>query len=107
MGGRLGISDFWVLVSITLFAGLFGFAGMVVGVPVFTVIYALISEAINRSLKKKELPEATDAYYSIRTVSDLEEYEREVGEPTVFYSGDTYETEYDPDEDFEFDDPDD
>ena len=104
LGERLGISDFWILVSITLFGGLFGFPGMILGVPVFTVIYALISQAINNSLRRKELPAATDAYYSILTVADLEHYKREFEESTVFNSGDTFETEYDPDDDFEFDD---
>ncbi len=106
LGDRLGISDFWILVSITVFTGFFGFAGMILGVPVFTVLYTLISTAINKALDKKELPAQTDAYYSILSVEDLEEYAKEFGESTVFYSEDTFETEYDPDEDIEYDNPD-
>ena len=104
LGGRLGISDFWILVSITVFGSFFGFGGMIMGVPVFTVIYTLVSEAVNKSLRKKKRPLQTEDYYSILTVEDLEQYDQEFGEPTVFYSGDTFETEYDPDDDFEFDD---
>ncbi len=104
LGGRLGISDFWILVSITVFGSLFGFGGMIMGVPVFTVIYTLSSEAINKSLRKKKRTQTTENYYSILTVQDLDKYDEEFGEPTVFYSGDTFETEYDPDDDFEFDD---
>ena len=104
LGGRLGISDFWILVSITVFGSFFGFGGMIMGVPVFTVIYTLVSEAVNKSLRKKKRPLQTEDYYSILTVEDLEKYDQEFGEPTVFYSGDTFETEYDPDDDFEFDD---
>ncbi|MBR6377412.1 MAG: AI-2E family transporter [Oscillospiraceae bacterium] len=106
LGDRLGISDFWILVSITVFGSLFGFGGMLLGVPVFTVIYALISQAVNNALSKKNLPQNSEHYYSILTVEDLKEYDKEFGEPTVFYSGDTFETEYDPDDDFEFDDSD-
>ena len=106
LGDRLGISDFWILVSITVFTGFFGFAGMILGVPVFTVLYTLISTAINKALDKKELPAQTDAYYSILSVEALEEYAKEFGESTVFYSEDTFETEYDPDEDIEYDNPD-
>ena len=106
LGGRMGISGFWVLFSITVFGSVFSFPGMLVGVPVFTVIYALCAEAINNSLQKKNLPEKSDEYYSILSVEDLEDYDKEFGEPTVFYSGDTFETEYDPDDDFEFDDSD-
>ena len=106
LGGRLGISDFWVLVSITLFGGLFGFPGMLLGVPVFTVIYTLIAESVNKSLTKKKLPLPSELYYTIRAVEDLEGYQKDFAESTVFYSADSFDTEYDPDEDIEYDDPD-
>lgn len=102
LGGKLGISDFWILVSITVFGGLFGFTGMLLGVPVFTVIYTLIAQAVNSALKKKKQPLDTDAYYRIFAVEDLELYRKDFEESTVFYSGDTYDVEYDPDDDFEY-----
>ena len=104
LGGRLGISEFWILVSITVLGSVFGFPGMLLGVPFFTVIYTLICEAINNALQKKKLPVKTEDYYSILTVEDLAGYEKEYGESTVFFSGDTFETEYDPDDDVEYDD---
>ena len=106
LGERLGISDFWILVSITVFGGLFGFPGMLLGVPVFTVIYALIAQSVNEALQKKELPVRTDIYYSILSVDDLVQYQKEYAESTVFYSEDTFETEYDPEDDVEYDNPD-
>ena len=105
--GKLGISDFWILVSITLFGGLFGFPGMILGVPVFTVIYTLISQAVNNALRKKKRTLNTDHYYSILTVQDLEKYDKEYQDSTVFQSGDTFDTEYDPDDDIEYDAPED
>ena len=105
LGGRLGISEFWILVSITVLGSVFGFPGMILGVPLFTIVYTLISEAVRGALKKKELPEGTDEYYSILAVEDLEKSDKESGETAVFYSGDSFETEYDPDDDFEYDDP--
>lgn len=105
LGERLGISDFWILVSITVFSSIFGFGGMLLGVPVFTVIYTLVSQAINNALHKKQLPERTDEYYSILSVEDLRKHEQDFGEATVFQSADTFETEYDPDDDFEYEDP--
>ena len=104
LGGRLGISDFWILVSITVFGSFFGFGGMIMGVPVFTVIYNLSAQAINNALQKKKHTQQTEGYYSILAVDDLSKYDEDFGEPTVFYSGDTFTTEYDPDDDFEFDD---
>lgn len=106
LGERLGISDFWILVSITVFGGLFGFAGMLIGVPVFTLIYSLINDGVNRALKKKQQPLQTDLYYSILTVSDLSKYKKEYSDSTVVYSEDTFETEFDPDDDIEYDDAD-
>ena len=73
LGNTIGISGFWVLVSITVAAGLFGFAGMLLGVPVFAIIYMLISDSVNLLLKKKGDTTATDAYYAIERVSDLEQ----------------------------------
>ena len=105
LGEKMGISDFWVLVSITVFGAAFGFPGMILGVPIFTIFSTLVSESVRKTLRKKELPEETKAYYSILAVEDLTKHEMEFGEATVFQSGDSFETEYDPDEDFEYDDP--
>ena len=84
--------------------GYIGFGGMIMGVPVFTVIYNLSAQAINNALQKKKHTQQTEDYYSILAVDDLSKYDEDFGEPTVFYSGDTFTTEYDPDDDFEFDD---
>ena len=102
LGDRLGISDFWILVSITVLGGLFGFIGMLLGVPVFTLIYSLVEDATNKALQKKQQPTETDCYYSIVTVADLEQYRKAFDQPTVFYSEDTFDTAYDPDDDIEY-----
>lgn len=52
VGELTNLSSFWVLFAIMLFSGLFGFAGMIVGVPVFAVIYHLIQELIMKGLKR-------------------------------------------------------
>lgn len=62
LGQSTGISSFWVLFSILVGGGLFGFAGMVLGVPVFAVVYSLISEYINYLLSKKEMSTVTNDY---------------------------------------------
>ncbi len=71
MGVQLGISDFWVLVSILLFGGIFGFAGMLLGVPIFAVIYSLISDTVNKKLCRKRFPTETSQYYTMQCVDDL------------------------------------
>ena len=72
LGNTVGISGFWVLISITIAAGIFGFAGMLLGVPVFAVIYLIISDIVNSALRKKQKTTVTDEYYDIREVSDLD-----------------------------------
>ena len=62
LGETTGLSGFWVLFSILLFGGLFGFVGMVIGVPAFAVIYRLFSQFISWQLRKKNLPETTAVY---------------------------------------------
>ena len=46
------LSSFWVLFSIMLFSGLFGFVGMIIGVPVFAVIYHMAQELIMKGMKR-------------------------------------------------------
>ncbi|MDO5549924.1 MAG: AI-2E family transporter [Lachnospiraceae bacterium] len=62
LGESTGVSSFWVLFSILLFGGLFGFVGMIIGVPTFAVIYRLLSDGVKLSLKKKRLPVETCEY---------------------------------------------
>lgn len=62
LGDSTGISSFWVLFSILLFGGLFGFVGMIIGVPTFAVFYDLISRSVNHGLRKKKLSTNTNEY---------------------------------------------
>ena len=89
LGEKLGISDLWVLVAILVFGGIFGFAGMLLGVPVFAVIYTLINDRVNGRLKRKRYPTDTDVYYSIKMVEDLPV------EPAPSYSYVSVEPAYD------------
>ncbi|MBQ4052351.1 MAG: AI-2E family transporter [Clostridia bacterium] len=52
-GKQLGLSALWIIFAIFLFGGLFGFVGMVLGVPIFAVIYYFLNAAINNGLNKQ------------------------------------------------------
>lgn len=52
LGDTTGLSSFWVLFSILLFGDLWGFAGMLIGVPVFAVIYHIISQLVAKGLRR-------------------------------------------------------
>ena len=62
LGNSVGISGFWVMFSIILGAGLFGFWGMLLGVPVFVVISTIIDNAIERKLRRSDLPVEVEDY---------------------------------------------
>ena len=53
LGETVGISGFWILVSVIVGGGLFGVPGMILAVPVFAVIYTLVEEGVSAREKKK------------------------------------------------------
>lgn len=65
IGDSTGLTPFWVMFAIFVGGGLFGFAGMLLGVPVFAVIYALFSEMVAYLLKKKKLSHRTKDYHEV------------------------------------------
>ena len=68
LGNRIGINGFWVLFAIILGAGLFGFGGMLLGVPVFVIIYTGIEKLIERKLARSGLPTETEAYEQLHHI---------------------------------------
>lgn len=54
LGDSIGLPAIWVMFAILVSGGLFGFVGMIIGVPTFAVIYFLIKERIDNNLKKKQ-----------------------------------------------------
>ena len=70
LGDSTGLPSFWVLFSILLFGGLFGFVGMIIAVPTFAVIYRLSSDFVNRSLGRKNLSKQTDDYLELDYIDE-------------------------------------
>lgn len=62
LGQSTGLGSIWVLFSILIFGDMFGFVGMIIGVPTFAVIYFLISKYVFRKLREKELDKEIDDY---------------------------------------------
>jgi len=59
LGSSIELSPLWVMIAILVMSGLFGVFGMFFGVPIFAVVYSLISEAVNRRLAVKKAAELT------------------------------------------------
>ena len=62
LGNSVGISGFWVMFSIIVGSGLFGFMGMLLGVPVFVILGTAINILVENGLKKRGLPKETAEY---------------------------------------------
>lgn len=56
LGNSTGLSAFWVVFAITVFGGLWGFIGMLLGVPLMAVIYYIVESIVNYLLKKRGIP---------------------------------------------------
>lgn len=57
VGKNIGLPSIWVLVAITIGGSLFGIMGMVIGLPILSIIYAIVTENTNKKLQEKGLKE--------------------------------------------------
>ena len=77
LGDSTGLSSFWVLFSILLFGGLFGFVGMIIAVPFWAVILNTLRRSTDKRLRKKALPVSSAEY------EDFEKMAKEVSPEKV------------------------
>ena len=74
LGDYVGVSPFWIMVSIVIGGGLFGFAGMLLSVPMFALGYAIVRTVIELRLKQHNLP--TESEFYAGSPENLREEER-------------------------------
>ncbi len=70
LGGSTGLPSFWVMFAILVGGGIFGFVGMVIGIPIFACIYAYIAYGVNRKLERKGLETDINVYKQLATHFD-------------------------------------
>lgn len=70
LGDKTGVGSFWVLFSILLFGGLFGFVGMIVAVPLWAVITRLFDEFVTTKLVEKEYPLTSEEYKRLKEYNE-------------------------------------
>lgn len=78
LGNATGLSGFWVMFALLVGSGLLGPIGLIVGVPLFAVIYAWLKNGVRGKLKKRGLPTETAIY------AGLDHIDPESGEPVPF-----------------------
>ena len=59
LGQSTGLSAMWVVFAILLFGGLYGFVGMLIGVPLLAVMFGVLRSIVNGLLRRKGM--STDA----------------------------------------------
>ncbi|MCI9509747.1 MAG: AI-2E family transporter [Angelakisella sp.] len=64
LGQSTGLSAMWVVFAILLFGGLYGFVGMLIGVPLLAVIFGVLRSVVNGLLRKKGMSLDTRDYAS-------------------------------------------
>lgn len=55
VGKSVGLAGIWTLVAIIIFGSLFGIIGMIIGLPIASIAYALLGETVNKKLEEKRL----------------------------------------------------
>ena len=65
LGESTGLSSFLVIVAILIGGGIFGIPGMIIGVPVFAVLYAALDKLVHFSLIYKKVPDQEQVYVNI------------------------------------------
>lgn len=77
LGNQIGVSGFWIMFSVLVGGGLFGVSGMVLGVPVFAVIYDLLGKNVKTRLKYKVVNHGLESEEKIDVKNDTEENNEE------------------------------
>lgn len=69
LGNSTGLSSFWVMFAILVFGGIWGFFGMLLGVPIMAVIYYIVGKLVRYGLARRKLPTPTSDYVKMRGVN--------------------------------------
>lgn len=79
LGESTGLSSFWIIFSLLLGQSIFGFMGLIIGIPLFAVIYSIVRARVGRKLESKGLPEDSNVYRKVAYVDE------ETGELITLY----------------------
>lgn len=74
IGDKTGLKSFWVLCAILICGGFFGFIGLLIGVPIFAILYKFARDYITGRLKNKKLSNNTKKYENLSHIDNDGEY---------------------------------
>lgn len=70
LGNNIGVSSLCVLIAISVMGSVGGFVGMLLGVPLFATVLAMVEERMTRRLRLRGLSSATENYYPADSLVD-------------------------------------
>lgn len=70
LGESTGLSSFWIIFALLLGQSIFGFFGLIIGIPLFAVIYAIVRARVGRKLETKGLPKDSNVYRKVAYVDE-------------------------------------
>ncbi len=79
LGESTGLSSFWIIFALLLGQSIFGFMGLIIGIPLFAVIYSIVRARVGNTLAKKGLPSDSNVYRKVAYVDE------ETGELITLY----------------------
>ncbi len=78
LGESTGLTSFWVIFAILVGQGIFGFWGLIIGIPLFAVGYSAARTFVTDKLKSKGLPSTSDDYTDIESFKENDEENKHV-----------------------------
>ena len=70
LGSSTGLSGFWIIFSLLLGQSIFGFIGLIIGIPLFAVIYSIFRARVGSKLEAKGLPSDSNVYRKVAYVDE-------------------------------------
>ena len=70
LGSSTGLSGFWIIFSLLLAQSIFGFMGLIIGIPLFAVIYSIFRARVGTKLESKGLPSDSNVYRKVAYVDE-------------------------------------
>ena len=65
LGDSVGVSALWITVAVMIGGGMFGFVGMLLSVPLFALLYAIVKTLVEVRLKSQGMPTRTADYVNL------------------------------------------
>ena len=78
VGGSVGLPSIWVLAAVTIGGNLMGIVGMLIFIPLVSVLYTIFREFVYLCLKKKNIKQVTKTVVEEYTAEEIAAMEKNI-----------------------------